>query len=340
MSRQLAILTGFVVVAMFVGGDAVAKKFTCKGGLSPYSAQTNQGYDHGRYAPEEIEVFKEFGGYVSSFDGDDDDDGDNTPDFLAVPQWVSYELKGLSPQTDGSHKEPNISIVRPRPWYKAPGLAFLWTNRPGIREQRLDNSYRGIGDVWNRGHLAMSDHVQRISWQASCNTFHFWNAVPQAADMNQGPWRHLEDFTAAAANKFKRLWIITGPVFEKGKSIGFIGEKGEVPVAVPHGMFKVVVRELDDGKVAALAFLFPQPYEEGEDGQPRPTGEWVNCGKAKGRGYVYDHRPQLKSVAKIEDLTGLTFFPDADNREDVRVSVPTALWPVPEKFWNPDGCAK
>ena len=54
-----------------------------------------------------------FGAYVSSFGGSDDDDGDGMPDLLAVPQWMSYELKELSPQVDGSFKEPDISIKRP-----------------------------------------------------------------------------------------------------------------------------------------------------------------------------------------------------------------------------------
>ena len=343
MPRQLSVLCGAVVVVMSIGGEAAAEKFICesKRGLSPYLVQATPEHDHGRYAPKAREEFKRFGAYVSSFDGTDDDNGDGQLDFLAVPQWVSYELKGLSPQADGSFKEPDISIKRPNDWYKAPGLAFLWTDRPGIRKRRLDNSYDGIGKVWNRGHLAMADHAQRISWQASCNTHYFWNAVPQAADMNQGPWRHLEDYTAAAANRFERLWVIAGPVFEKGETIGFIGEalKGEVPVAVPHGLFKIVVRELDDGKISALAFLFTQHYENGVDGQPRPTETWVNCNKAKRQDHIYNHQSRLKSVADIEALTGLVFFPAAANREQVRNEVPTALWPVAKKYWDSKGCA-
>ena len=343
MSRRLTILFGLVVAANLVCGDAAAEKFICesKRGHSAYAVEATPEHDHDRYAPKEREKFKRFGAYVSSFDGADDDDGNGTADYLGVPQWVSYELKGLSPQADGSFREPDISIKRPNDWYKALGLKFLWIGSAGIRKRRLDDSYDGIGRVWNRGHLAMADHAQRISWQASCNTHYFWNAVPQGADMNQGPWRHLEDYTAAAANRFERLWIIAGPVFEKDKAIGFIGEgtKGEVPVAVPHGMFKVVVRELGDGKIEALAFLFTQHYEEGSDGQPRPTENWVNCNKAKRNEHVYDHRPRLRSVAEVEAMTGLVFFPDAANREEARREMPTALWPVPKRFWDPKGCA-
>ena len=217
------------ITVLGLSNDAAAEKFTCESdrGLSPYPIVAIPGYEHDRYAPVEREVVKEFGAYISSFDGDDDDDGNGGGDLLAVPQWVTYELKGVAPDVSGEYSEPDISIKRPNDWYKAPALSFLWEDRPGVTKSRIDNSYDGIGKIWNRGHLAMADHAQRISWQASCNTHFFWNAVPQAADMNQGPWRHLEDYTAAASNKFKRIWIIAGPIFEHGKPIGFNRREGQ-----------------------------------------------------------------------------------------------------------------
>ena len=324
------------LTAACMSHEATAEPYVCKShdGTSPYPAVATPDHDHARYAPNEKEVIERFGAYVSSFDGADDDDGDGVGDLLAVPEWVAYELKGVSPNADGRYKEPDISIEGPAPWYKAPRLSFLWTDRAGVTKKRIDDSYKHIGHVWNRGHLAMADHAQRIGWQASCNTHFFWNALPQAAKMNQGPWRDLEDYTAAAANKFGRLWIIAGPVFEKDKAIGFIGEakKGEVPVAVPHALFKVVVRETEGGNVDALAFLFPQPYKEGDDGQPRPLETCVHCGKTKKDDPVYDYSPQLKSVAQIEELTGLTFFLGVRNREVLRNATPSALWEIEEHY--------
>ena len=341
VSRWIAVSAGLLVFVILTSRKATAERFTCKSrrGLSPYAVQIAPTHDHDRHAPNEREEIKRFAAYVSSFDGRDDGDGEH--DLLAVPEWVSYELKGLNPKANGTFEEPDISIRRPSNWYRAPGLAFLWTNRPAVRRSRVDNSHDGIGRVWNRGHLAMADHAQRISWQASCNTHFFWNAVPQGADMNQGPWRHLEDYIAAA-NHFGRLWIIAGPVFEANKAVGHIGEAsmGEVPVAVPHGVFKVVVREVGDREVAALAFMFTQHYEQGTDGRPRPAETWVNCSAARGRGHINDHRSRLKSVAEIEALTGLRFFPDAANREDVVNEVPSALWPVASRYWDPGGCAQ
>lgn len=342
--RHLAAGATIAAVALIAAvPEAGAEKFVCKShnGTSPYPVVATPDHDHTRFGPDATELTKRFGAYVASFDGEDDDTGDGVPDLLAVPQWVASELKGVQPDANGSYEEPDISIDRPGDWYKASEFAFLWTNRPSVRKTRLDHSYDGIGRIWNRGHLAMADHAQRIGWHASCNTHFLWNAVPQAADMNQGPWRHLEDYIAALSNQAGRIWIVAGPVFHEDREIGFIGEpsKGEVPVAVPHALFKVVIRELAGGRVSATAFLFDQPYVAGSDGQPRPSGEWVNCSKVRGQEHVYDHRPRLRSVAEIEALTGLTFFADAPNREAERMRRPDALWPVEQQFWHGHTCA-
>ncbi|MBR9780009.1 MAG: DNA/RNA non-specific endonuclease [Rhodospirillales bacterium] len=338
------LLSALSILSIFLITTSLkAEKFVCDSddGTSPYPILQNASYDHLRYAPREREVMKTFGAYVSSFDGIDDDTGDGQGDYLAVPQWVSYELKGVKPQPDGTYHEPDISIKRPSDWYRSDDLAFLWTDRPGVRKKRLDNSYDGIGRIWNRGHLAMADHAQRISWQASCNTHFFWNAVPQAADMNQGPWRHLEDYSAAASNRFDHIWIITGPVFFKDQQIGYIGEssKSEVPVAVPHGLFKILIRDIGQGAVDAIAFLFPQPYAMDTKNIPQPVEAWVNCSQAKRLKHVYDHKAQIVAISELEVLTGLTFLSEVSNRDQILHHIPDQLWPVDRKYWPESTCA-
>lgn len=118
----------------------------------------------------------------------------------------------------------------------------------------------------------------------------------------------------------------------------------DLPVGLPYGAASDLAR-ISIGPPSGLvsncthAFLFTQRYVLGADGQPRPTENWVNCNQAKRRQHVYDHRSRLTSVAEIEALTGLTFFPGALNRERARTAVPTTLWPVPQKYWDPNGCA-
>ena len=339
------------VILSGISSGAMAEEFICESdqGLSPYDIEIQPNFDHVRFAPAQTDMIKEFESFTASFDGPDDDDGDGEPDLYANLEWVAYELQGLE-EINGEYEEPEISIKRPSDWYKSPEFAFLWTDRSGITKKRLDNSYDNIGAIWNRGHMAMGDHAQRISWQASCNTHTYWNGVPQAAEMNQGPWLHLETYVAALSNKYEKVWTIAGTIFDEDKIVHSIFDrvredrKGEVPVAVPHALFKILVLEID-GQLDVRAFIFEQPYElAGEDAEesvrynPIPTADakagWVKCSQASGREHTYDHRSRLVSVSEIERRTGLTFFEDFPELAAKKGEEPTYLWPVEKKYWT------
>lgn len=123
----------------------------------------------------------------------------------------------------------------------------------------------------------------------------------------------MENKCAKWADKFGRVWIITGPVVYGLKPDRYLGQRelGEVMVAIPDVLFKVVVREVEGQDPAVLAFIYPQ----------------------RGRSYResggYDHRPFLTKVDSIEYFTGrdlLTALPD-DIEEQVEKVTATELWP-------------
>ena len=216
-----------------------------------------------------MDILKKFGAYVSSFDSEADDNGDRDSDFRGVPHWVSYELKSVD--------KHSVSVRRG--WYEDRNMSFLWEGRDRIDQSGLDRSYRNVGEYWNRGHLAMFDHAKGESKEAACNTFNFWNAVPQDAKMNQpdGAWRKLEDLTTEWVKEFERIWTISGPVFKENFPIGYVGVKGEVPIAVPHALFKVVVRNQSSAsgaqpkrndEIEEIGFHFPQHYEIKRERRP------------------------------------------------------------------------
>lgn len=318
---------------------AMAQSLACENSRnSPYAAFVDRGHDHRRYAPAAQGVGKEFTSFYAVFDDDDDDTGDGQPDFRFNPEFVAYELRGVRPNESGDYAEPAVSITRPRAWYEAPELAPFIASVPHTRD-RLDDSYSGVGEIWNRGHLAMSDHAQRIDGEAACNTHHFWNASPQAAAMNQGPWLHLENYSGAAANKYRSVWVVAGPIFERDNSRLTIGAPGELPIEVPDAFFKVIIHEAPDG-VETLAFIFEQPNRAGT---PRPNGEvppapggtWVECTGPAPAGFQYDHRPQLTSIREIERRTGMRFFVGHPNRQALVSRRARGLWSVEQRFWDP-----
>lgn len=336
--RQIAIAIALVVPS----GPALAQTFTCSGAaVSPYPALVATDHDHVRVAPSPAPLTKPFTAFFASFDDADDDDGDGQADLRLNPEFVVYELRGVAPNGEGDYAEPAVSIARPTRWYTSPELVPLVDTIGSVTNRRLDDSYRGAGTLWNRGHLAMSDHAQRIDAQSSCNTHIFWNASPQASDLNQGPWLHLENYAAAASNKYRSIWVITGPIFDPATPRLTIGDPGELQVEIPDAFFKVLVHESPSG-IDTLAFIFEQPNALDEDGRPAPTAAWITCNRAISLGHSYDHRPQLVSIAQIERRTGLRFFVDRPERETLIQERATDLWPIEPRYWDPGSavCAR
>lgn len=179
----------------------------------------------------------------------------------------------------------------------------------------------------------MSDHAQRISAEARCNTHSFWNASPKAADLNHGPWMHLENFSAAAWKKYRSLWVVAGPIFDPSTPRLTIGNPGELPVEVPDAFVKILVHVSPSG-TDTLAFIFEQPNAPDGKGKPVAIATGVNCSRAATLGHVYDHQPLLVSIAQIEQRTGLRFFRDRADRQAVTVARATELWPVETWYWD------
>ncbi len=173
-------------------------------------------------------------------------------------------------------------------------LSKPWNQRSGeFREDPLVKSgsatledYRGSG--YDRGHLVPSGDM---AWdkEAMNETFYLSNMSPQSHDFNKGIWRELEELTRSWAKKYKKLYVITGPVLsEKPK-----GTIGKDKVTVPAAYFKVLL-DLTDPERKAIAFVIPNEvsYE--------PL-------------FKYAH-----SVDEVEELTGIDFFEDlmSDAEED------------------------
>ena len=70
----------------------------------------------------------------------------------------------------------------------------------------------------------------------NARTYLFSNIVPQAADMNQGPWANLEnDLGDLARVQGREVYIITGPAGNKGTL------KNEGKIVIPTSTWKVAV---------------------------------------------------------------------------------------------------
>jgi DNA/RNA endonuclease G (NUC1) len=341
-------MTKFVLAILSINtliSSAHAAKFTCESnsGFSPYNYSKPADIDHERFMPASIGgQIKRSSSFTAVFDDIDDDNGDGIPDLTGNPTFVTYHLKGLTHEGN-RYNEPDISIKRPGDWYKSPMLIELLGQQAGISASRIDNSYDGIGKIWNRGHWAMADHAQRISWEASCDTHNFWNASPQAASLNQGDWLHLETYSAALSNQKGDVWVVTGPIFLKGQPLKYIGDEGEFPIAVPDALFKVLIFS-DLGNLRFLPFIYDQKVTMATSGKyagkPISTGDWIKCSSAKKSNYEYNKDKHLVSLSDIESLTSLKFFPNIEPslREQLAAYRPSSTINVSDDFWSTKYC--
>jgi len=139
--------------------------------------------------------------------------------------------------------------------------------------------------------MCMRDHAHRLGPDANYHTFNVANASPQKQSFNNGYWKNLEQTTGLWADTYGTVWIICGPIFEDKHPSEWIGDEGEVKVAVPDAFFKIVARESSNpNRPYVLAFIYPHD-------------EALSSASIQ-----VDHTEYLKSMDEVEQARGLGFF--------------------------------
>lgn len=263
-------------------------------------------YEHNKWKTSCGGIERGFAAFMSCFDDKDDDNGNGTADVLGVPEWVSYEMKEVD------HK-CRKKYSRPSKWFGDSDLISQ-------KVMPTDDSYsypkrflKGKSDWFSRGHLAMKMHAERLGQAEGWNTHTFFNAVPQRQLFNAGIWLDLEYLTAAWAQDYGRVWVIAGPIFADRFPVAYLGEQGELPVAIPDALFKIVIKEGVESDVPdVLAFIYPQ------------VGPGYYSGKP------YNHLRYVTTVDEIEKLTGIDFFTGLSTPKEKALEMKMAdqLWPA------------
>ena len=145
---------------------------------------------------------------------------------------------------------------------------------------------------YDKGHLCPAGD-RKFSKSAHDETFLTSNISPQEHQFNSGIWNRLEQKTRYWATKYKNLYVVTGGVLENSsKTIG--SEK----VAVPNYFYKIIL-DFHEPEIKAIAFLMP--HEDSE--------------KAL---YTF-----VTSIDKIEQLTGIDFFPELEDALENKLEAST-----------------
>jgi DNA/RNA endonuclease G (NUC1) len=139
-----------------------------------------------------------------------------------TPSWVSYDL-------EASHFGPED---RCDCFTFDPALPADFTHYTTA-------DYTGAGTFHgyaiDRGHLARSFDRTSASLD-NATTFYFSNIIPQAADLNQGPWAVMENYLGDLARfQNKEVYVIAGVAGSKGTI------KNEGKITIPAKVWKVAV---------------------------------------------------------------------------------------------------
>jgi DNA/RNA endonuclease G (NUC1) len=160
------------------------------------------------------------------------------------PNWVSYDL-------DAAH-------------FGAEDRCDCFTmdaDLPASFPRITTDDYTGAGTFHgysiDRGHMVRSFDRTTGSLD-NARTYLFSNVVPQAADMNQGPWANLEnDLGDLARVQGREVYIITGPAGNRGtlKDLGRVvipESTWKVAVILPHDQGLASITDYRDLEVIAV----------------------------------------------------------------------------------------
>lgn len=141
-------------------------------------------------------------------------------------------------------------------------------------------NYKNSG--YDRGHLCPAGD-RRYTKYAHDETFLTSNITPQEHQFNSGIWNTLEQKVRYWARKYDGVFVVTGGVLK-----GNMQTIGTENVSVPNQFYKVLI-DNNSGKTKMIAFLMPHKDSK------KPLYKFV------------------VPVDKIEELTGIDFFPELDD---------------------------
>jgi len=244
----------------------------------------NPSYNHDKWGTLPQDLIFKFAAYTSSFDGADDNDMDGDSDKWGIPEWVAFEIKKVNEEHFLANRPGwmtdealfNQGIAPSDDSYYVPGTTKM---------REVSGSYRYV-----RGHMCPEDTAERISADAAYNTHTMMNAVPQLQWQNNGIWKKLEVQCVEWANQYNSVWVVAGPIFFGKSPAVWLGQDGEMKVAVPDALFKIVIRE-DGDSVKAIAFIIPNVVPK----------------------TMKDLNEFLSTVDRVEELTGLDFLTVLDD---------------------------
>lgn len=190
-------------------------------------------------------------------------------EYYKNPNWVAWEL--TREETKGETERydkfmPDSDLPEPRVVHK---------------------DYTKSG--YDRGHMAPAADM-KWSKQAMIESFYMSNICPQTGNLNRGDWNDLEELCRDWAEKYGRIYIACGPIFDSKSPKRIGGHK----VAVPDRFFKVVLIYNRKNPIA-MGFIF------------------------RNIAHSQDIDKYMVTVDSVENVTGMDFFSKLPDNVENRI---------------------
>lgn len=176
-----------------------------------------------------------------------------------------------------------------------------------FREDSLVTTGTAVkADYWysgyDRGHLAPSADF-RWSPIALSESYFYSNMSPQLPELNREKWAELENLVRdyVIYNK-EAVYVVTGPILHD-KLPTMQNEDRENEVSIPEMYYKVIIDNSGKEK-RGIAFLVPNG----------------DC--------TYPIMSYATTIDKVEELTGIDFFPLLENQEELESKFSVKDWQV------------
>ena len=192
------------------------------------------------------------------------------------------------------HKQPNwvyYMLTQTHISGSTPRSSTFKDCRQGDIVSASQKDYQGSG--YDRGHLCPAADM-KLSAEAMKESFQMWNIAPQEPSFNRGKWSDLEDLVRSyIKSETDTLFVVTGSLFIHNK-----GSIGAGKVTVPGFYYKAIYSPQKGG----IGFLLPNQKITS------PLQSWQ------------------VSIALIEALTGIDFFPQLPKEQQARIESQVTWW--------------
>lgn len=206
-------------------------------------------------------------------------------DDTKFADWVVYRM------TKENLGDANTN----RNWDEDPWLDDSET----LEEEDYKNAHKMIKT--DRGHQApLADFKGTPYWY---ETNYLSNITPQKSELNQGPWRFLEEETRQLLDTFLIVFVMTGPLYERDMPPMPGADEDHV---VPSAYWKIIaaISKNKGEPFSTSAFILDQETPRSDD-----------------------FRNYVVSINEVEERSGLDFFWELDDEvEEMLESIVNKEW--------------